>query len=425
MSYNYFLRYKEVKYFFQIDFQGYSFDKIIAQDLITTVYWGGRISLKFFLFGFLKLNFNFLKETQPADIFSTMGRYNRRKDYYEILSYVTGKIRSIYTLDINNCKYNVCFSLSNILKAYKIVFSQKIPHLTSTEKLILFVRSIHYFNCIVELERFELETKFRKYLAFSSVHPYEAIFTLYFQKRLIPTFSLQHGLYFIFKQEVPIDALAYENFISDFHFCWGRYTKDEFTEYGISEDKLLIGGYPREVVFIEKNAPFVCRECIVFLARHKYAESNSRVINLLKEYQQKHREEGVKFYFKLHPTLNESVYEEMLLDTGLILKGNATLTELLQSDKYDFSLAVNTAAYYESYIFGVPCLRYSDDTFENSIGVREDLFSSCCELESRIQELKSIENLHRYNLEVMQKLDYIIGLNTSNYENIFERLNRV
>ncbi|MFX1702576.1 hypothetical protein PV783_01415 [Chitinophaga sp. CC14] len=414
-----FKRYIKIKSLLKVDFKGYSIDKIVALDLIMLVYSGVNFSFKSCLFAFVRLDFSMIKELPLAKVLSTMGRYNRRKDYYEIFEFINNKLGDVYPVDLNDCKYSICFSGYNIVKAYRLIFKTPLPYLTTKEKLFLFVRVVHYYNCINALEKFSLETKYESYLAFSSVHPYEAIFTLYFQKRKVPTYSLQHGLYFIFQRDIPIDALAYENFISDFHFCWGAYTRDEFVSYGIAADRLLIGGYPRKAHFVRKSSPIKCSRCIIFLARHKYAESNFKLINMLEEYKKKNRDDNVQLYFKLHPTLDASLYEEKVKDVGVILMDNLTLTELLQSDKFDFSLAINTAAYYESYIYGVPSLRFSDDSFENGIGVRDDIFTSVEELSMQIKNLRQMDNLAIYNNEVEQKLDYIIGLNISNYPVIF------
>ena len=79
------------------------------------------------------------------------------------------------------------------------------------------------------------------------------MFLYYFSKKQIETYSLQHGVYFIYKKSKPIDMLLYKNFIAHKHLCWGDYTKKEFSSYGIKESQLLIAGYPRPTNEININ----------------------------------------------------------------------------------------------------------------------------------------------------------------------------
>jgi len=415
MAHNTFTRYKEVKKFFERNLNGYQLDKLIALDLITIVYLGTALSVKKCLFAFAKLDFSSISQAKAADTFCTIGPY-RRKDYYEIFSFVTEKVKSRYILDISELKFKFCFSIRNILTALRLVFMQRISNLRLKEKTNIFFQLVHYLNCLQELEKLQFHIRYKQYLAFSSVHSYEALFTMYFQKYRKPTYSLQHGLYFVFQRDIPLDALLYENFISDYHFCWGAYTKNELMKYGISEHKLLVGGYPRPVQYQPVAYPFSCTNCVVYLARYAYDNSNAALIEILKAFKNTDAGKNVKFEFKLHPTLNTVTYQAMVAEIGTVITGNVTLKQVFEKGTFDFSIAVNTAAYYESYIFGVPSLRYTDGTFENSMAVRDDEFSTLAEFNRCIEDLRNIGDMQRYNDDIREKLRYIIGLGISNYE---------
>lgn len=44
-----------------------------------------------------------------------------------------------------------------------------------------------------------------------------------------------------------------------------------------------------------------------------------------------------------------------------IIADELTVNDCLNKEAFDFAIAVNTTAYYEAYMRGLPCLRYLDE----------------------------------------------------------------
>lgn len=410
-----FKQYLRLKDKLQVKYRGYDLAKIVAVDLISVVFFGARNSLRRSFFIFFSLDLSGLKSLNSTSVLATLGRYGGRKDYYEILDYVTSNANIEEVFDFSRCKFKFRVNLRNIWYSFKDAFFSISNELSLSDRFFLYQRLTFYRNVIDEFEKNDLSKVCTKYLAFSSVHDVECIFTQYFQKRNIPTYSLQHGLYFIFNEFIPLDAVVYENFVSDYHLTWGQYSLTELKSFGIPAEKLIVGGYPRRVDRSNKIPSSISiQRCIVFLARVQYEHSNKELLLILKEFAKNNP--IVEFHFKLHPSLDYSLYASAFAESGMhLIDSKLTLSALLLSSNYDVSIAVNTAAYYESYIYHIPSLRFWDKTFENSASVDDDLFTNLQELSQHIDRLNSITDTEEYFSKVETSLDYIIGINTNNY----------
>ena len=91
----------------------------------------------------------------------------------------------------------------------------------------------------------------------------ENLLTQFFKLRNIPTYSLQEGVYFIFKKNPPLDSVQYENFETDNLLCWGQFSIDEDVSYGISPRKLRLAGYPKKsgIAYNEKRIILIKSVC--------------------------------------------------------------------------------------------------------------------------------------------------------------------
>ncbi len=401
-------RYKYLKGLIKFEYKDISLQQIIAFDLIVSTYFGSGLKIKHLVFFFLRYklpsNINSFKGT-----LYTIGDYSARKDYYEIWDYVGDIIKPDLKIDFHNINKVLSFRLINIfrsLNALRIIYKE----VSIKEFIYLWAKLTFYINIIDNI--FNKNLNYSSYIGFSTVHPLEAIFTLYFKLRGVPTYSLQHGLYYIFKNPIPIDSLAYENICSDYHFCWGQYTKDEFISYGINPDRLFVAGYPRK---IDRGFPRqVCslNKCVVLLSRKMFNSSNLKVLEILKEVTSK-----INFdvYLKLHPTLNHEEYVNLANHFNFhIVDHDVTISELFKSEKYDFSISVNTGAYYESYIYYTPCFRFITDSFDLSIDVDDDIFCNDSELLIQLKKLVLTDSI-TYWMKVNESLKYIMGIGIKRY----------
>tara|TARA_R110002126_G_scaffold141128_2_gene286004 strand:+ start:9573 stop:10832 length:1260 start_codon:yes stop_codon:yes gene_type:complete len=410
-----FERYKKNKSQLKYNFNGYELDKILAMDLISEIYVNPPLKIQTLRYFFLAININLIANQNPNQTLFSIGRYHR-KDYYEILNYVRSKTIKSVLFDLSKIKPIPHIKISNLILACKHIF--KNTDLSLKSKLFLACQLSYYLNTIDELE--DKKPTFKKYIAFSGVHHLEAIITFYFKKKKTPTYSLQHGIYYVFKKHIPLDAILFENFLSDKQLCWGEYSIDEYRSYGIKKESLILAGYPRNIIRKSPPATLNKQKCLVLLARYTYEHSNVELINILKQFS---RENDVKISIKLHPTLNWQKYKALCNSLGWeLIEEKYTLTNMFQKNNFGWAIAINTAAYYEAYLNYLPCKRFNDGTFEDSLHVFNDNFEDLNQLEEVFKAIpfNHKENLSKYFNQADERLKYILGLGIDNYTIINE-----
>lgn len=413
-----FLFYKKVKNKICMKYKGYALEKILALDLIVLVYSKRNLNYKDFTFFFRSISLSKISKSNKNATMFSMGQYGGRKDYYEIWDFVKNCVSNLSELDFTYAPKKIRFRLSNLITAFKCISLAR-KDLSIQGVIILASKLTYYLNIIDEVEK--LNPLAKKYCAFSSVLPLEAILTSYFKLQGTPTYSLQHGLYFVFKENVLIDSLAYENLISDYHFCWGKYTKDEFQKYGINTGSLIIGGYPRAVNRKKRPVMLNKNNCVVLFSRQAFHDTNLHLIELLRGFSEKFK---VKFYFKLHPTLTWDYYKKIADDMGWeIIPKEKTINELFNHNEFGWAIAINTAAYYEAYLNYIPCLRFNDGSFEDSIDISKDCFNNNVGLNYAFQNIPFDDenDLNTFFDRTDDKLKYTMGLNQNNYQILNEK----
>lgn len=418
-----FEKYKEIKKEIATNYRGYALEKIIALDLIVEVYVKRKFTVKSFFSFIIKhrlplffssLNIEKLNINEPSKTLFSMGIYER-KDYYEIWEYAKSHVDNHLSFDFSNENNIKKFNINNIIRAWKMF--GKTNRLGLLAKFNLAAKLAFYLNIIDDLE--QTAPIAGKYCAFSSVHEHETILTLYFKKKGIPTYGLQHGLYTVFTRDIPFDAILYENFVSDYHLCWGQSTKDEFSGYGINSDSLIVAGYTRNIQRPSAPRKLNKKSCLVLLARFTYHETNMRLFEILKTISEKYK---ISFHLKLHPSLYMAeyypYYQTITEENNWILVAQeTTVLGLLKEGGFGWSISVNTSAYYEAYIQYLPSLRFNDGTFENMVDVMQDDFSNQKELEERLSQIpfNDTNSLRNYCKKVDEQLDYAIGINIDEY----------
>ncbi|APA64327.1 hypothetical protein [Maribacter sp. 1_2014MBL_MicDiv] len=410
-----FERYRKNKSQLKYNFNGYELDKILAMDLISEIYVNPPLKLKTLRYFFLAVDFSSMNSISPFKTLFSIGRYHR-DDYYEILNYARSKTPQSVLIDLSKVKSIPHIKISNLVLAFSHIF--KNTDLSFKSKLFLSCQLSYYLNSIDGVENKKIS--FKNYCAFSGVHHLEAIITFYFKKKNISTYSLQHGIYYVFKKHIPLDAILFENFLSDKQLCWGQYSIDEYNNYGIPKESLKLAGYPRNL--IRKRIPSTLnkQKCLVLLARYTYEHSNVELINILKRFSLTHK---IDISIKLHPTLNWQKYHDLCNSLGWqLIEKKYTLTNMFQENSFGWAIAINTAAYYEAYLNYLPCKRFNDGTFEDSLQVFDDNFENLKQLEEKFISIpfNHKKNLSEYFSKADERLKYILGLGIDNYNDINE-----
>lgn len=412
---NSFEKYKQLKSKFNFVYKGVHLNRVLALHLWSLANGQFKLSWKAHALAFLaidvsKINLPLGKQT----ILSTFGRYPIRKDHLEIYQTVLNKLNGQASYN-NTSEWSCKLAIHPriILKIYSYI-KKKLSNssLSLREKLGLAVWCIHYCNTLEELYKLNL-SDVKKYLCQCSVLDLENLFTQFMKQQGIPTYSLQEGMYSIFKRNPPLDAIQYENFETDHLLCWGQFSVDEDKSYGISGNRLLLAGYPKNVKLQALKTDNQYQICMILLARDSFRETNNALLSILSTLSSHYQ-----FCLKLHPSCDYNYYSDFaFLHQMAIIPKEKTVNECLNQEEYDFCIAVNTTAYYESLMRGLPCLRFWDKSFDLTAGCNFDIFSTEKDFSDCIALLKS-KSCIEYQADIDIALKYAMGIGIDNYRKI-------
>lgn len=412
---NNFEKYKQIKSQFDFVYEGVHFNRVLAVRIWSIGNNISRLSLKAYSLFLLAIDISKINLPRgEQNILSTFGRYYKRNDHLElyknVLSKLDGKASYNNTLDWN---YKLTFHPKIIFKVYKFIRKNLSgTFLSFKQKLELAILTVHYCNILEEIKKINLD-KVEKYLCQCSVLDLENLFTQYMKLRGIPTYSLQEGMYFIFRKNPPIDSVQYENFETDNLLCWGQYSIDEDYSYGIPIENLKLAGYPKKVVLYPLKTDNKYHKCMVLLARDSYRKTNNLLLNILASLSSEY-----DFCLKLHPSCDYNFYSIFASSNNMsIISKEKTINECLNIDEYDFCIAVNTTAYYESLMRGLPCLRFFDNSFDLMAGCDYDVFTTKEELDNNLNIIKN-KLLADYQNDIDTTLKYAMGVGIDNYRKI-------
>lgn len=410
---NKFEKYKQLKDQLNIQYKGIDLSRVMAVELWALMYERKYFPLKRIIYFFVSLNLRRLKTDKP--ILSTLGIYYR-KDYFELYQNIIKKLEGQVTInELRTYNRTIRIHPRLILRYTKDILARlNNTDFSLIQKLLLAARFVHYINIVEDMQNVNFGNVSR-YLAFSGIHPLENLFTQYLSNKNIKTYSLQHGISFLLKKDISIDALCYENFQSDVLLCWGQYTVDEYSRFGISKTKLTIAGYPKSIDCASIRKCNKYENCLVLLTRATYESSNKKLLDICQELASKN---NIIFSLKLHPSLDIIRYKEYIANATqmVILDENKTLMSYLDNAKFDFAIAVNTSSYYEAQIRGIPCLRYNDGSFDQMYGMNDE-FDSAEQFLNILNKLKE-KSSESLEIEMKSLLEYAVGLGQDNYKEL-------
>ncbi|MEN9919773.1 MAG: hypothetical protein RL662_2209 [Bacteroidota bacterium] len=278
--------------------------------------------------------------------------------------------------------------IKNLSKAIRIVFLRSIAESLLT-KLYLVALITKIFNDVHHIEKATPPKNVMRYICFNTAYKEESLLTLYFKKRGIETMTLQHGIFCDFKQVIPFDCINFENLIADKVLCWGQSTVDYLVSKNINQERLILMGNPKYGGIDIEHVDQSFTKCLVLLGRQIYIQSNEKLLSVLQEFNQKHNNK-ILFYLKKHPFLMDSDHKSFasIANNMLFVGKEHSVQEIMKSDLVNFSIAVNTTAYYESLALGKVSLRWSEAENEDFVGL-DDKFSDLKELELKLNEFAS------------------------------------
>lgn len=338
---------------------------------------------------------------------------NARKDYLELIDLARIGISSA-SVPLNVTNYG--FSLKSLYCTLNLYFNIKFhsSYFRMKEKIFLFSLIYHYIFVINRL-LFILDNKsvvLRKYIPFNSSYRIENIITQVLNIKGVNTYHLCHGLHFVqFKNFYPVDYLNQFNVSAQYILAWGDCFLQNNSEKYVFE---VVGNpkYPYKKIRVKNSFS----HCIVFLSRPIYEEGNMKLLNILAEI--KAEKPILNFAVKPHPnSMNLNFIEQFCQDKKMeYLNKDVTISSILQSGRFDFSISYQTNVYFEAMYYNLPCFRYIYQENEDW-GDHDDRF---LEKEDLLNQIDKIRNKDREQLskELERILVTSLGMGINRYKEV-------
>lgn len=356
-----------------------------------------------------------LKFSSPNYILSTFGQQDR-KDHKEVYDYVIDLLGDAVAYnDLNSIPRSVKIRPLLVIRVMlSAMFSLRhVKALTFKQKLCLSLYVCNYCNALVDLEKLPIEGV-KKYLSMYQADQLENMITQYMKLKGIPTYSLCEGVYIVDKKNLLIDSINYTNLETEHLLVWGHYVVDSFVNEGISRDRMTVCGYPHHVELKKMKKDNAFQKCFVLLARRDCMDADMRLLLLLSKYSDKY-----EFYLKPHPNSDVDVIEEFAQTHNMkMVPQKMTINECMSGDSFDWGIAVNTTAYYEALMRGVPCLRYDDGSYQLLPGNEHDRFTADKQFEEAIKYIQINTESGQYQKDTDYVLHYVMGVGINKYRDV-------
>lgn len=415
--------YRDVKSQLTFIYNGIEFNKILTPEFIQLIFW--RDSFR--KISYLSIIGYFFKRLKLNDLLNAFERNNivvtncsNRKDYLELIEKSLYDIDNLEHVKITSCQsyYSLFTSIEHLVKVIKYVFFEfNYTEFTFKEKMYLCSHMVYYANILDDLERRSSRIDFegKKYIAFNSSFDLESLITLFLRQKSVATYHLSHGLTYVkYKISEPFDCVNGENICSENILVWGESSKIDLIEnYKIDSKKIIVAGNPK-YPFVNILPKTTFKYGIVFLGRSIYDKENIILLKLLGECSEAL---NIKFDIKIHPLSNYKNIENICKNYNIqIVNPENTISTLLSSGLYDFSVCYNTTVYYEAMYYGLFTLRYSYLENEQYIGLEDKFIDN----ESFVRLINKFKNYNPFSWgrEIESLLVNTLGMGINEYKKI-------
>lgn len=338
-----------------LEYKGYPLDRVLGSYLATFTWRTGLSKLKYLIRLFFKKNYIRLPEnTLPNTKLYTYSI--KRDDYLELIDAYISKQKHANTrvIEIEECWSSIVDCYSFLVKT-PIAFSlaRKTKTNSILEKIILFLFTLFLLKTVDFLEKEDCIID--EYFAFNSSYLYESFLSFYFRNRSIKNNSLQHGMYFKYNNQIPMDIINYENVCAENLLCWGDYSREQINSYLYSDVKPMVFGYPKKIDDVTEKKEI--NLFYVFLPREIYLKESLELISFLAN-------TGNEYLIRPHPSIRELVtpvikkYDNFKLDDSSSLVGN------LQNFNYLACIGFNSTAIFEAILYGQKIMQYLSENDE-------------------------------------------------------------
>lgn len=409
-------KYRRLRELFTFTYKGIEMNRVLAVPLFIVAgrkHWRPRQLLADTAYLFLAMNFR-RRSFDPArnTVFTTIGPYSTaRPDHTRRYDAVTARLgEQASRNEIEKWGYCPAFNPAIIVRAIAASFRAfRGTGLSFARKWHIAGRTAYYCNSYRLLARADI-SGIKKYLTLNASLEHENLLTQFFRQRGIPTYTSMEAIYIYWGENPPIGVMAYDNFTSDRLLCVGEYSRDQMIRAGIGAERLLVAGCWRH----ETVRPVKCsgewRRGIAMMGAEEFRDTNVECLRILMQ------QRDMEFCLKLHPHSDAAFYGSIVAGSNVSILPEMLLSEALDPAEYDFALAVNTVAYYESYIAGLPCLRYTDGSYPVLAGL-DDCFSDS-ESFARVRGELQSSAAPELQEQIGRMLRYAMGLGIDNYRTL-------
>jgi hypothetical protein len=244
-------------------------------------------------------------------------------------------------------------SFNAVLKAVKLSLTAK--NIKFHERYILFLACFQAMSFLDFLQRSIKNPNASNYLSFNSSYEYESVLTLYMRSKSIPTYTMQHGMYYQFKGKIPFEMIGMYFSTAETFLAWGEFTIKEIKDYLEPKTKMKLFGHPNySLRAIKECHASSSNSVLILLPRITYITEILSLIDLLSQ------DEFRKFEFTLrpHPSLNLQPVRHRLVSSQNFNFSTAVLLDDEFSRQFLCVIGFNTTTMFEAIYYGLPILQY-------------------------------------------------------------------
>jgi hypothetical protein len=340
-------------------YKDYPLDMVLGSYLATYC-WGSTLHKIRFIFYCIRYDFSIKPNEGPLiAIYSSRESYLRMLlDFAEKNNFDKSSIQKI--LHKKRGILNIVFFLFIFLKSFFQSYNFKYKF----HKNFILIFFTNYAKWLIDdLENKDI--KCTKYISFNSSYLYESFLCFYFRKRKVFTQTLQHGMYFSYINEPPLDIINYENICAEELLCWGDYSKKEIIKIVPSGTKISIDGYPRK---IEKSLHNKDTKILVLLPRITYLNEVNNLLDILSDLDE-------EFLIRPHPTIHKLIESRILSKENFFLDKNLNIISTLREYKYKACIGFNTSCIFEACIYKQNVIQYN--SFNNEFMINQIPIFEC------------------------------------------------
>ncbi|MBU1437769.1 MAG: hypothetical protein KJ930_08100 [Gammaproteobacteria bacterium] len=270
------------------------------------------------------------------------------------------------------------FSFSAFFNAAKIAFTANKSGVK--KRLFLFSACFQSMNFLEFLRQRFKNPNTSRYLSFNSSYDYESVFTLYLRSKGIPTFTMQHGVYYQFKGKIPFEMIGMYFSTAETFLAWGDFTVNEINHYLAPATEMVVFGHPvYSARTVKKCHSPSSRNILILLPRVTYTEEIFSFLDILID----ERFRQYEFTLRLHPSLAVSEVEHKLISCQNFKISTAALFDYEFEKDFLCVAGFNSTTLFESIYYGLPILQFisGNDEYRN-VGFLE--FADCQGLSAHI-----------------------------------------